>query len=352
MKRIFLGLVGLAVVFGGLFGAGGVQAATTSPLVLETSPLPINLIVDPGKSVTTDIRVKQAGSETARLKVGLMKFRAYGNEGKPELLDRQPGDDYFDWVKFDKTLFDAPPNVWQTVHVTINVPKSAAFGYYFAVVFSREGDDVHHTGNTNSIAGATAVLMLLEARSPNAKRNLQLVSFTADHRVFEFLPTQFNVTLANTGNVHGAPQGDIFIIKGKKQIAILPINANGGNILPASKRLLTVQWLDGFPVYKQVVKDGKVKLDKNNKQVKALMWDWTQANKFRMGRYTAHLFAVYDDGTHDVPIEAELSFWVIPWRIILALLLVIALIGFGVYAAVRGTVRGASRGMKRLSRRR
>jgi hypothetical protein len=276
-----------------------------------------------------------------------MKFGAFGESGKPELMDRKPGDDYFDWVKFDKTVFDAPPNVWQTVRMTIRVPKTAAFGYYYAPVFSRVGDDVKRGDRTNALSGATAVLVLLEARNPNAKRTLQLSSFSSEHRVYEFLPSKFFVKLFNSGNVHGVPQGDVFITKGKKQIAVLSLNAGGGNILPKSKRVYPVEWKDGFPVYKEVVEDGKVKLDKNGKQMRKLSWDWTQADKFRFGKYTAHLFAVYDDGNHDVPIEAQISFWVIPWRFLLVILLILALVGFGVYSMVRGTMRGVTRGTMR-----
>jgi len=357
MKRPWLALVSVLVAASGAVVPVGAQAAVNAadpnPLVLETSPLPISLVADPGKSVSADLRVKQAGQETAKLKVSLMKFGAYGDTGKPEIVPRQPGDDYFDWVKFDKTLFDAPPNVWQTVHMTINLPKTAAFGYYYAVVFSRAGDDATPTSkNTNAVSGATAVLVLLEARNPNAKRTLVLDSFTSTHRVYEFLPAHFDVKLEDTGNVHGVPVGDVFISQGKTQLGALSLNAGGGNILPGSKRIFPVEWTNGFPVYQVVTQDGKVKLDKNSNPVRKLSWDWTQVTKLRIGRYTAHLFAVYDDGSHDVPLDAVLTFWVIPWRFLLVLLLVISVIGFGVYAVVRGTVRSAARGMSRLTKRR
>ena len=88
--------------------AAAVPAPAAKSLSLITSPLPINLATPPGKTITTDIKIKQAGPGTQKLRVSLMKFAAYGSEGKPRLLDRGPGDDYFDWVKFDKTTFDAP----------------------------------------------------------------------------------------------------------------------------------------------------------------------------------------------------------------------------------------------------
>lgn len=320
-------------------------AAESKPLNLITSPLPINLTTDPGKTVSTDLRIKQAGGDTQRLKVSLMKFAAYGSEGKPKLVDRGPGDNYFDWVRFDKTQFDAPSNVWQTIHMTINVPKDAAFGYYYAVVFSREGDDARQPGNTNAINGGTAVLVLLDAKVPNAKRSLQLNSFTSEHRLYEFVPAKFQISFKNDGNVHMVPSGNVFISKGKAQVATLSINAERGNVLPKSNRLYNTTWADGYPHKEAVVEGGKTKIDANNKQVDHLVWSNGEGKDItphlRMGKYTAHLFAVYDNGQRDVPIESEISFWVIPWRFLLALLAVALLIGFGVYGLIRGTWSGA-----------
>jgi hypothetical protein len=282
-----------------------------------------------------------------------MKFGAYGDQGKPQLLDRAPGDDYFDWVKFDKPTFVAPNNVWQTVKMTISVPKTASFGYYYAVVFSRQGDDTRQAGNTNAINGGSAVLVLLEAHVPGAKRQVAIDGVTSDHGVYEFLPATFDVTLHNTGNVHVVPHGNVFIMKGKKQIAVLALNAEQGNILPNSKRIYEIAWDDGFPHFEKVIQDGKVKLDKNGKAVMHLVWSNGPTNAkdikphLRMGHYTAHVFAVYDDGTRDIPLEADVSFWVIPWRLIAASLVLALLVGAGTYSVTRGTWRRGAQWFKR-----
>jgi hypothetical protein len=340
----------------GFVVSGSAQAATSKPLNLVTSPLPINLVADPGKAVATDIRVKQNSGDNETLKVSLMKFAAFGDEGKPRLLDRGPGDDYFDWVKFDKTTFAAPNNVWQTVKMTINLPKTAAFGYYYAVVFSRQGDDVTSgTGNTNALNGGSAVLVLLDANVPGATRQVAVDSFVSDHGVFEFLPATFSVRLHNTGNVHVVPHGNIFIMKGKKQIAALNLNDEQGNILPNSHRVYPVEWNDSYPHYEKVTQDGKVKLDKNHQPLMKLVWANPPGQKdtkphLRMGKYTAHLFAVYDDGQRDVPIEADVSFWVIPWRLLLGALVVLLLVGAGTYSVTRGTWRRVAGWFARFKR--
>src|SRR4051812_36629093 len=102
-------------------GLGG--SARAQGLDLTTSPLPISASAKPGTSITVDLRIKNDAPETQRLKVGLLKFTAYGEEGKPALQEREPGDDYFDWVTFAPAAFDAPSGVWQTVKMTISLPQ-------------------------------------------------------------------------------------------------------------------------------------------------------------------------------------------------------------------------------------
>jgi hypothetical protein len=354
MKRFGLSLW-VAVLVMSVLPAPVVTAAESKPLNLVTSPLPINLTAKPGTTVSTEIKVKQNSGGTERLKVSLMKFGAFGEEGKPQLMDRQPADTYFDWVKFDKPTFTAPNNVWQTVKMTIALPKSAAFGYYYAVVFTREGDDARQQGNTNSISGGSAVLVLLDANVPGAKREVSVVSLESKHNVYEFLPATFNVKLKNTGNVHVVPHGNIFIMKGKKQIAALDLNGEQGNILPSSNRIYQAEWTDGFPHFEKTVEDGKVKLNKDGEAITHLVWgDSGSGSKIftphiRMGKYTAHLVAVYDDGTRDIPVEAEVSFWVIPWKLILAIILGI----FILYLLIRfGLKLYRRRIMKQMSTRR
>lgn len=282
-----------------------------------TSPLPINLQTAPETTLKTDIRIKNGSTKTERLKVSLMKFAAYGEEGKPSIAERAPGDDYFDWVTFSPSVFDAPPNEWVTIKMTINVPKTAAFGYYYAAAFSRAGTPKPGTNKENVLVGSTAVLVLVDVKSPNSKRVAGISSFTANKKFYEFLPSTFNIKIRNSGNVHLIPTGNIFITRGGKAVATLDVNKVAGNVLPGSNRIFSTSWNDGFPVYALNEENGKSVLDKNGKQITALHWDFTKASHLKIGHYTAHLVMAYDNGLRDVPLEATVSFWVIPVRVIL-----------------------------------
>ncbi len=302
---------------------------------LVTSPLPINLKAKPGSTVVTDIRVKNGNTNTEKLKVTLMKFNAYGEEGKPGLADREAGDDYFDWVSFSPNVFEAPSNEWITIKMTINLPKSAAFGYYYAVIFSRADEAPKPQAKQSVLVGSTAVLVLLEADVPNAKRTANIVSFSVGKKSYEFLPAEFTVKIKNSGNIHLIPTGNIFISRGGKNVAILSVNDASGNVLPGSNRIFTTAWKDGFPSYVTKEAGGKIVNDDKGKPVKSLTWDISKINNLRFGHYTARLLLAYDDGVRDVPLEASLSFWVIPWRIIGGALVIFALVITGLWSNLK-----------------
>ena len=181
-----------------VFSVSSAQAqAEDGGLRLTTSPLPINLSVEPGSSVSTQLRIKNDGAQKETLKIDLMKFKADGESGAPLPLDREPGDDFFDWVHFSEDTFDIDSNQWKTINATFDVPETAAFGYYYAIVFSRAAEASAEAGKSQ-IAGGTAILVLLEAKVPNAKREVTVTSFSADQKWYEFLPATFTVKLKNT----------------------------------------------------------------------------------------------------------------------------------------------------------
>ena len=308
-------------------------------LNLVTSPLPISLVAAPGSTISAQLKIKNGGSEAEDLQVGVMKFSAYGDEGKPRLMDREKGDDYFDWIKFSEDEFTLNPNEWKTITATITVPSSAAFGYYYAVTFSRKSEVIPDGPRETKVIGATASLILLEVRVPNAVRDVEVLDFSVSKQIYEFLPIDFTVKLKNKGNVHVAPRGNIFIDRwGQKDVAILTINDLKGNVLPDSNRIFTSTWNDGFPVYQiQETEDKKEVTDRKGTPIMKLKWDLSQIMKLRWGKYTANMLLVYDDGKKDIPIEGKLTFWVIPWRIIfgaIGVVLANALLGVLIFKIV------------------
>src|SRR3989344_3932550 len=214
--------------------------AAEGPFNLVTSPLPISVSTKPGTSVTTELRVKNGSSETERLKVGVYKF-SVNDQGEVKLDEGQEEDDFLSWASFSPSVFNAAPNEWKTVKMTIKVPDTASLGYYYGVGFSRASVSTPESGQS-VLEGQVITFVLLDVVVPNARRELQVAEFSSDHSVYEFLPTTLKVKVKNSGNVHVAPTGSIFISRGGKTVATLSINPNQGNILPNSSRTYKTLW--------------------------------------------------------------------------------------------------------------
>jgi hypothetical protein len=235
-------------------------------------------------------------------------------------LDPSKNDDSVNWVHFSEPQFALQSNEWKVITATIDVPAYAAFGYYFAFTFSRDGAASPAADGTTQLSGSTAILVLLDVLVPGAKRTAEIASFTTDRSFYEYLPASLKVTIHNTGNVHIAPRGNIFIDRGSQdQVGLLEVNPDQGNILPDSNRTFEIPWNDGFPHYEDVIQSGKVQHDKDGGILTHLLWKLSDITKLRVGRYTASLVMTYDDGTRDVPLEAKVSFWVIPWRLLIGI---------------------------------
>lgn len=320
----------------------GQSNSPTGAFNISTTPVVGNLETKPGASTSMKIQVRNNNLTSERIKVSILKFTSNDQDGSPQLLDPDQNDEFLKWVNFSETSFNAEPNVWKTIDLTINAPSTAAFGYYYAAVFTR--DETGSQNSTTNLTGAVAIPILLNVKAPGEVRKSDITQFKSNQNVYEFLPAKFTVKLKNDGNTHVAPRGNVFITKGGKNIATLEVNQAKGNILPGTERQFTTDWSDGSPSYKLNEVDGKVVL-KDGKQTTKLDWGKFDLGELRFGKYHAKVAMVYNDGTSDVSTEAELDFWVIPWRIIGVSLLFILLVAGGVWALL---VRPVRKGIKKL----
>ena len=328
-----------------LFGAlvqqlSGLSLAASGGSTLTTSPVSVSLTTKPGTSISTDLQLQNNSSNSVEIAVHLQEFKASGEDGQAQIYVPPAGDPSLGWVHFSEDRFVAEPGVWHKIKMTIDVPKTAAFGYYYAVIFSPVSSSALIPG-VNSYKGANAILVLLNAHSGSEKNLLEIASFSADQHAYQYLPATMNVRVHNTGNIFTAPRGVIYISRSPTGdiIDTLDVNKGLGNVLPGTYRNFSVQWDDGFPVYQTKRINGQVVSDKQGKPVQELAWDFSHVNRLRFGRYYARLVLVYSDGTRDIPLYATVSFWVIPWVPMLVLLVVLVLVGIGLWTVVRFTIK-------------
>lgn len=284
------------------------------------SPPAVAVEAQPGVPTTVSIRIQNQGLTTEKVKATIMKFDAEGQTGLPHLKPLTASDDFRSWTQVSPETFTAEPNVWTNVQLTISPPKTAAFGYYYAIVFSRADNPITPQAGKNNLLASIASLVLLDVNAPGSIRKLQVDNFSATRNSNEFLPVNFNIRLRNVGNTHAGVRGSITISKNKKFIDEIPVNSSNGYVLPQSYRTFTTKWEDGSPLYKtQTDANGKPILDANGQPKTELSWSNFNLSKLRIGKYDARLVMIYNNGQGDISTEAKVSFWVIPWRIILPL---------------------------------
>lgn len=309
--------------------AASAQGLTDSenPLRLEVSPLITNLTTTPGTAVTATFTVTNQHQIPEAVQLNIRKLSGYTDEGLPVLAGRESGDDYLDWITLSENRLVLDAKESKTVTATIRTPQEASFGYYYAITFVRDADNE----GTESADTTPVTLILLEANVPNAKREIELVDFSVDQGVYEYLPVHFQIQVRNTGNVHTLPIGTVVITSATMGEPItLLVNPASDSVLPSTSRVFSINWKEGFPVY--------VDKTTNGKAARELAWDFNQLKKLRFGKYDVSLLLTYHDGTRDQVIERTTSFWVIPWRISAVVALLGALMLAGAHSIIRSTI--------------
>jgi hypothetical protein len=343
LRRVFIACIIFATVLGAnsLFPANA--NAAEGEFYLQVSPSPLVTTLKPGQQSTLDLKVRNAGTETEKLTITPRSFKV-NNDGKVEFNDTQ-APEVAEWINFREKDFSVEPGQWFDQQVTIDVPKDAGFSYSFALLITRQKAETPNVDKGQELKGQVAVFALLNIDRPGAVRELQLESLKTEAGIYEYLPSKLDLRLKNTGNTIVRPSGNVFIQRGSQDtepIDTLAVNQAGGYILPGTVRSLAVDWDNGFPVVKKDTQQSPTR--------EYVDWDWSNLSNIRFGHYTAKAVVIYNDGQRDIPLMAEVGFWVIPWKLLLGVLVILALLAFGVWSVVRQIMRLSRRGSKRSVR--
>lgn len=263
---------------------------------IQVSPVLINLNADPGKIYSLKLSVLNTTTGDLIFNSAVNDFKAKDETGNPDILLNSSLPDSASLVSWVQPLGSIPLKSKQTKDLIVKVvvpPNAEAGGHYGVIRFS--GTPPGQKQNSVSLAASAGTLLLIRV-SGDIKESLTLKQFfTASNGkqtgFFQTSPVNFAERINNNGNVHVAPQGTV-TVKNMfgKHVADLTVNDKNGYILPNSTRR-----------YEQ-------SLNKKN----------------MFGRYTATVNLTY--GTHGQVLTGSLSFWVIPWKLVLIVLAVIALL--------------------------
>lgn len=286
---------------------GTQQPAITTGQALEIAPPVVTLSVNPGQSTKVQIFLRDVSPSTVVVTGQVNDFVAAGEDGTPKILLEDKGNNPYSikgWIPLVQSLRLAPREV-KSLTVSINVPKNASPGGHYGIIrFTATAPQPTGTGvSLNASLGA----LLLITVSGKVKESLSVQQFTVSHnkktgKIFESTPLTFTTRLKNSGNIHEQPVGQI-IVKDMfgRDTASVNVNLPPRNVLPQSVRKFESQ-LDSTVI----------------------------GNKKLFGHYSANLTITY--GADKQKTTSSVSFWVIPYRL-MAVIIIVLVAGFFVLRA-------------------
>jgi hypothetical protein len=311
--------------------------AQTQGYDVTISPVFFDLSGNPGDKLTQKIKIRNNTTSPIPIKLSVNKLS--GDLNGNLTLSKDKNDYTLSWIKFENETVVLKPLEWTEIPFTIEVPKDAAYGYYWTIALTQ--DNTSPLAKTGvSLTGAAAVPVLLDVKKPGAKMQGKVVKFIADSSYYEYPPVKLSLTFENTGNVHVRPHGNVFIkdIFGR-QVGLLELNVGQGTVLPNSIRTFDAVWDDGFITREVKTVGGQPKLDRNGKPETQLKIKWEKVLDLRIGSYTATGIIVISTATRDIPFEVQTSFFVFPWKVVIIAILFIIFAGIGFYSSLRNFIK-------------
>ena len=299
-RRLLLGLSAFTILF---VGASHSSARAEQGLQF-TNPI-IDIQAERGKTYTARISLLNVTTSDLTYYTTMHDFRSKDENGVAEVLlkDYLPASSSL--AKWIQPVGDIAIKAKQTkqIEVRIAVPADAEPGGHYGMVrFSNSAPELDQTGV--AIVGSTGPLILVRV-SGDVREHLDIKEFFVSRDNtrrgwFEASPVTFVERIQNSGNVHVQPTGDLTITDMfGKNIATLKVNEQKGNILPSSVR----------------------------------KFEQTLNKKRMFGRYTATVSLAY--GTQGQVLLGATSFWIIPYKIIIAILLLLLCITLSARLLIR-----------------
>jgi len=312
-KKIFIAIcLGVFCVFGCLTS---VKALTISPPLIDSE-------ANPGSIIQGTIKLTNDTPEKAQLFSSIYRFEAKGEKGEPQIIEEGEKIGLVKWIDITPGPVDLSPGETRQIPFTINVPKDAEPGGHYAAIFWGTSPPEIEGTETPVVAIKYKVgTLVLLAVSGEIKEEGRVIEFNTTGRLFSHLPVEFFVRFQDTGTIHLIPQGEINIKNiFDREIAKVLVNEKGGSVLPNSIRRFEAVWS----------KKGAPTLSTGG-FFSGLKNEW---NNFAFGRYRADLNLMYGYESTKM-LSAALAFWVIPWRISITVIVILAILILITRAGVR-----------------
>lgn len=285
---VVVGLVSCALV-ADAYVIESIETATSKDFVV--GPGKIEMTIEPGQSKTAEIRVSNRLGTPHTFRVEIEDFTGSRNPQETVLLLGNERGPYTlkDYISVPEMTFTLESGQRAVIPVTVSIPTDAeAGGKYGSVLISTLADRT--TGENSGAAVVSRIGTLFFVTVPGEERREgELREFSATEGAYaDHGPIHFRLLYENKGSMHLNPYGEIRVrnILGKEVGAVY---LEPWFALPDSLRLREVTW----------------------------------DSPFLFGKYTAT--ASINRGYDNVIDTLEYSFWVIPWKIVLAFFAIVVI---------------------------
>ncbi len=245
----------------------------------------------PGDVITKEIKVRNESRTEKVITVSVEDFIVVDDVGTPVRVETENQNDNrwaaANWIQISPTQIKLKPGETKALVLTLLVPENATPGGHYAMVLYNHNADTAITQTGAAIE--TKVGSLVYVTIPgDINENAQVKEFSTN-KFFEYGPVNFKTIITNLSDIHIAPAGSINIYN-TFGLRSHQLKLSNTNIFPYTSR----------------------------------EFDNTLDRKFMFGYYRASLNAVY--GPSGKPINATISFWVIPYKIVILVLIILVLL--------------------------
>jgi hypothetical protein len=290
-KIIFVSLLSILSLF---LAPARIKAEDISLIV---SPPRFDIEGKPGETIQKTIKItnNDLNSELI-LKIFTADFIVTDDQGTPIKVTESASGKYLasPWFNLEKSELVIPPKTTEQLVVLITIPSDALPGGHYAGVFF---EPIPSRGTKTTISYAAAQVGSLFGITIPGDINYDALikDFSTASKVSEFGPIEFTAIIENQSDTHIRPSSKIVIqdMIGRK-LTEMPLDEV--NIFPFTSRVLKGNW--------------------------ETVWG--------LGRYTATIYASYGPG---LVASRTLYFWIMPYRLIAAILIVV-LVLIAIYISV------------------
>ncbi len=247
---------------GALWGASAVHAVTVGPVRLD-------FFVNPGDTASGTIMVQNEQNQAETFYPSFQKFTE--NNGVKSFTN-DPSD-LPGWFTLPSSV-TLKAGEQKTIPFTVTVPKNAAPGGHFAVMWWGTAPSTAADGQQVSVVTRAGILIYMTVAG-DIHEGMTVTDFSANGggSFFFGYPINFSSSLFNEGNVYETPTGTVAVYNTLGMLSTqLPINPNGSSVLPQSTKQFSAMWASNpwaFGVYHAVL---TVSYGQNSQTITASKW--------------------------------------------------------------------------------